>query len=356
MTDEERRRLEAELAADIVKEFGNKTVVKGDPIRDFAWPVDQDKMIMQDALMTMLKRDPYYEANTKDWERSSMAMKVAQNDMENLVGDLMAKYGFDDAISYIIESLKDPSIELATRGQLAKVIMARIMYTNPDVVNVIREKIYPEIASQSAKTLLALKDQTGSIADRQELKRQRRIERAREKELEGVTSEEDIAAINAKYDIMESSMRVAKALLKKPKAGRNIVDVEELFSHDKQSQEFAQILKSVEGGQEILNQVIDLNNRMRAHKVTTEEEQLLGVMADEAIADRDRIRKRAENLKDIVGHAEEKIQKFSEEEKKAAKARVEYVKYQMMTRRNLSSIETTMKKIKETISRISRQC
>ena len=313
ITEEERRRLEAELAAEIVKQFGNTSAIKGDPIRNFVFPVDEDNKIMQDALMTMLKRDPYYNANTKDWERFPFAMQVAQNDMENLVGDLFAKYEFDDVISYIIESLKDPTIELATRGQLAKVIMARIMYSHPDVVNVIREKIYPEIAKESAKTLLALKDQS---------------------QIEGTKQPKK----------------------KKPKPGRNIVDVAELFSHDKQSQEMARILQSVEGGQEILDQMIDLNNRMRAHLVTSEEEIILGMMADEAEKERDIIVKRAEKTKDLVANMESKIHKFTEEEMKAAKTRGDFLKYQLMTRRNMKSIETTFAKIKETINKIAKEC
>jgi hypothetical protein len=188
------------------------------------------------------------------------------------------------------------------------------MYSHPDIVNVIREKIYPEIAKESAKTLLALKDQS------------------------------------------EVDSRKKQPKKKKPKPGRNIVDVAELFSHDKQSQEMARILQSVEGGQEILDQMIDLNNRMRAHLVTTEEEETLGLMAEEADQERRRVMKQAERTKELVEHMGGKMAKFTEEEKKAAKTRADFIKYQMMTRRNLKSIEITFEKMKETINKIAKEC
>lgn len=139
--DDDIDKLAKEILDDLMSEYIADSGVSGDPVRDrFKW-VYGETMIIQDSILTEMKRDEGYSPDISDGERRQLLLKDSEAVMLNIIEDVFAKSNFDDAISYIIGTLKDESLSLDVRNMVSKLVKEKLKNTHPDIVNYIRERL-----------------------------------------------------------------------------------------------------------------------------------------------------------------------------------------------------------------------
>jgi|GEM_PF-5263084 len=314
--DDDIDRLAREIFDDLMNEYSDDSDIKGDPIKEFKWVYDELNVIIQDFALTEMNRGTEIDDITL-YERKAVLLKETELRMFNIVEDVFAKNTFDDAIGYVIKTLKDTSLDIDIRGQLVKIVKQKLRFTHPDIVNYINERIEAGaegLATSAAKALMARRlmnvDETYTPEDKP----------------------------------------------KKPKRDPKQVDMDRLFKDNEASQEVMYLLEQSEDGREMVKAMKEIQRRLEKNKALKDEEVLLVDMAAGSADNLSEIEQAARQANDLVNKMYKEVRKFKEEDKEAAEQRLRSTRYQMMARRKVDNMRDLAKQIKASIKQITERC
>lgn len=301
--------MDSELFKELAKQYGGDAIVQGDPIRAFEFPIGDD--VMQDSMLTQLKRDEKYEAEVDEWVRPSINLIATKIKMTAIVDDIFAKNDFDTALEYIIDVLYDKSLDSVNpgvRGALVNVVIDKIKYTHPAQAAMIREKILAGpggIAQTASLQLGVLRDQDTSSS--------------------------------------------------KEKGAEVRIEVREFF-RDATEKNAKEILSAVQDGKRISKTIQDIQEANARARLNKDEMELLAAMADYTQEELSEATAAAQKVISDIRKAEKKITKIGNEEKKLAKARAGNTSYKMLARRQAKTMEDVFNSIKRTLSDVIKNC
>lgn len=314
--DDDIDRLAREIFDDLMNEYSDDSDIKGDPIKEFKWVYDELNVIIQDFALTEMNRGTEIDDITL-YERKAVLLKETELRMFNIVEDVFAKNTFDDAIGYVIKTLKDTSLDIDIRGQLVKIVKQKLRFTHPDIVNYINERIEAGaegLATSAAKALMARRlmnvDETYTPEDKP----------------------------------------------KKPKRDPKQVDMDRLFKDNEASQEVMYLLEQSEDGREMVKAMKEIQRRLEKNKALKDEEVLLVDMAAGSADNLSEIEQAARQANDLVNKMYKEFTDFKEEDKEAAEQRLRSTRYQMMARRKVDNMRELAKQIKASIKQITERC
>lgn len=329
--DDDIDRLAREIFDDLMNEYNEdsgrpywvpkvkQAKIEGDPIKGFE-PVFSDiEVILQDFVLTEQKRGGVFtDEDLAAFERYRFLLKETEAAMLNIMEDIFAKYEFDQAISYIINTLKDKTINEVAKQQLSKLVKQKLRFTHPDIVNYILERI--------------------------------------EAGPGGLAFSASAPLLSRILQNVDETYVPDKKKPKKPKRDPKQVDMDRLFKDNEASKEVMYLLEQSEDGREMVKAMKEIQRRLEKNKALKDEEVLLVDMAAGSADNLSEIEQAARQANGLVNKMYKEVRKFKEEDKEAAEQRLRSTRYQMMARRKVDNMRDLAKQIKASIKQITERC
>lgn len=329
--DDDIDRLAREIFDDLMNEYNEdsgrpywvpkvkQAKIEGDPIKGFE-PVFSDiEVILQDFVLTEQKRGGVFtDEDLAAFERYRFLLKETEAAMLNIMEDIFAKYEFDQAISYIINTLKDKTVNEVAKQQLSKLVKQKLRFTHPDIVNYILERI--------------------------------------EAGPGGLAFSASAPLLSRILQNVDETYVPDKKKPKKPKRDPKQVDMDRLFKDNEASEQVMYVLEQSEDGREMVKAMKEIQRRLEKNKALKDEEVLLVDMAAGSADNLSEIEQAARQANDLVNKMYKEVRKFKEEDKEAAEQRLRSTRYQMMARRKVDNMRDLAKQIKASIKQITERC